>query len=64
MNSGNTDLTSWAEKELRLINHIEVFQNKPAILKKVESRLVALQKSLEEDETDEYNEITYLIHRS
>ena len=40
MNSGNTDLTSWAEKELRLINHIEVFQNKPAILKKVENRLV------------------------
>ena len=49
MNSGNTDLTSWAEKELRLINHIEVFQNKPAILKKVENRLVALQKSLEEE---------------
>ncbi|MBC8296333.1 MAG: hypothetical protein H8E55_11110 [Pelagibacterales bacterium] len=49
MNSGNTDLTSWAEKELRLINHIEVFQNKPAILKKVESRLIALQKSLEEE---------------
>jgi hypothetical protein len=49
MNSGNTDLTSWAEKELRLINHVEVFQAKPAILKKVESRLVALQKLLEEE---------------
>jgi len=49
MNSGNTDLTSWAEKELRLINHVEVFQAKPAILKKVESRLVALQNLLEEE---------------
>ena len=47
MDSDNTDL--WAEKELRLINHIEVFQAKPAILKKVESRLVALQKSLKEE---------------
>jgi hypothetical protein len=49
MNSDNADL--WAEKELRLINHIEVFQAKPAILKKVENRLVALQKSLEEEIT-------------
>jgi len=49
MNSDNTDLTLWAEKELRLINHVEVFKAKPAILKKVENRLVALQKSLEEE---------------
>ncbi len=46
MDSENNDL--WAEKELRLINHVEVFQAKPAILKKVENRLIALQKSLEE----------------
>ncbi len=51
MNSDNTDLESWAEKEFRLINHVEVFQAKPAILKKVESRLVNLQKSLEEEIT-------------
>jgi hypothetical protein len=51
MNSENTDLSIWAEKELKLINHIEVFQAKPAILKKVEDRLVALQKSLEEEIT-------------
>jgi hypothetical protein len=51
MNSDNTDLSIWAEKELKLINHIEVFQAKPAILKKVEDRLVALQKSLEEEIT-------------
>ncbi len=51
MNSDNTDLTSWVEKELRLINHVEVFQAKPAILKKVENRLVALQKSLAEEIT-------------
>lgn len=49
MNSDNTDLASWEEKELRLINHVEVFQAKPAILKKVENRLVALQKSLEKE---------------
>jgi hypothetical protein len=49
MSSENTDL--WAEKELRLINHVEVFQAKPAILKKVENRLIALQKSLEEEIT-------------
>jgi hypothetical protein len=47
MNSDNTDL--WAENELRLINHTEVFQAKPTILKKVENRLIALQKSLEEE---------------
>jgi hypothetical protein len=51
MNSGSIDLTLWAEKELRLINHLEIFQAKPAILKKVEYRLVALQKSLEEEIT-------------
>jgi hypothetical protein len=49
MNSDNTD--PWAEKELRLINHVEVFQAKPAILKKVENRLTALQKSLEKEIT-------------
>ena len=49
MNSDNIDIASWAEKELRLINHVEVFQAKPGILKKVEYRLVALQKSLEEE---------------
>ncbi|MFT4578648.1 MAG: hypothetical protein ACI8PD_001737 [Nitrospinales bacterium] len=49
MKSDNTDLASWDEKELKLINYVEVFQAKPAILKKVESRLVALQKSLEEE---------------
>ena len=51
MNSGNTDLASWTEKELRLINHVEVFQAKPAILKKVENRLITLQKSLGEEIT-------------
>jgi hypothetical protein len=49
MNSDDPDI--WAENELRLINHIEVFQAKPAILKKAENRLVALQKSLEKEIT-------------
>lgn len=48
-NADNIESAAWSENELRLVNHVEVFQNKPAILKKVESRLVALQKSLEKE---------------
>ncbi len=51
MNTDDTEPQLWSEKELRLVNHVEVFQNKPAILKKVESRLVALQKALEKEIT-------------
>ena len=36
----------WLEKELSLVRHVELFQNKPAILKKVEKRLIGLQKAL------------------
>ena len=41
--------SSWSEKELRLVNHVELFQCKPAILKKAENRFFALQKGLEKD---------------
>lgn len=47
-----TDLTpldtpeDWLPKELELISHVEVFQNKPAILKKVESRLTKLKEAM------------------
>ena len=37
---------SWCTKDLQLINHVEVFQNKPAILKKVEHRLVQLKEAM------------------
>ena len=49
MNTDDTMPQPWSEKELRLVNHVEVFQEKPAILKKVEHRLIALQQSLEEE---------------
>jgi hypothetical protein len=39
----------WCTKDLELINHIEVFQNKPAILKKVESRLIQLKEAMVEE---------------
>ena len=35
----------WQPKDLELINHVEVFQNKPAILKKVEARLNKLKEA-------------------
>ena len=41
--------SSWSEKELRLVQHVELFQCKPAILKKVENRFLALQKGLEKE---------------
>ena len=47
----NIESSSWSEKELRLVNHVELFQCKPAILKKVESRFFALQKGLEKEIT-------------
>jgi hypothetical protein len=36
----------WDNKDLELINHVEVFQHKPAILKKVENRLLQLKQKL------------------
>ena len=49
MYSDNSKPSAWSEKELRLVNHVEVFQNKPTILKKVEQRLITLQKALEQE---------------
>ena len=43
----NKRVSTWSEKEIKLVNHVEVFQEKPAILKKVQNRLVDLQKELE-----------------
>ena len=53
-NSDNSKLSAWSEKELRLVNHVEVFQTKPTILKKVEQRLITLQKALEQEITRIY----------
>ena len=39
----------WCTKDLELINHIEVFQHKPAILKKVENRLIKLKEAMVEE---------------
>ena len=36
----------WQPKDLELINHVEVFQNKPSILKKVEVRLKKLKEAM------------------
>jgi hypothetical protein len=36
----------WRSKDLEMISHVEVFQNKPAILKKVESRLTKLKEAM------------------
>jgi hypothetical protein len=36
----------WRPKDLEMISHLEVFQNKPAILKKVESRLTKLKEAM------------------
>lgn len=44
--AGDPDTTFWLEKELSLVRHVEVFQNKPIILKKAENRLIGLQKAL------------------
>ena len=41
--------SSWSEKELRLVKQVELFQCKPAILKKAENRFFALQKGLEKE---------------
>ena len=41
--------SSWSEKELRLVQHVELFQCKPAILQKAENRFGALQKGLEKE---------------
>tara|TARA_B100000686_G_scaffold220077_1_gene227158 strand:+ start:417 stop:1061 length:645 start_codon:yes stop_codon:yes gene_type:complete len=43
------EFSSWSEKELRLVNHVELFQCKPAILQKAEKRFFALQKGLEKE---------------
>ena len=45
----NKRVSTWSEKEIKLVNHVEVFQEKPAILKKVQNRLVDLQKELESE---------------
>lgn len=45
----NFEPSVWSEKELRLVNHVEVFLEKPGILKKAENRLVDLQKTLEKE---------------
>ena len=52
MNLKTTDdieTLSWSEKELRLVKHVELFECKPAILKKAENRFFALQKGLEKE---------------
>ena len=49
LESNNRDVATWSEKEIKLVNHVEVFQEKPAILKKVHNRLVDLQKELENE---------------
>lgn len=49
MGTNNPETQTWSEKEFRLVNHIEVFQNKPAILKKAENRLLDLKKTLEKE---------------
>lgn len=36
----------WNPKDLELIGHVEVFQKKPAILKKVEHRLTSLKEAM------------------
>jgi hypothetical protein len=36
----------WRPKDLEMISHVEVFQNKPAILKKVEIRLTKLKEAM------------------
>tara|TARA_B110000438_G_C15567530_1_gene543908 strand:- start:117 stop:755 length:639 start_codon:yes stop_codon:yes gene_type:complete len=36
----------WRPKDLEMISHVEVFQNKPAILKKIESRLTKLKEAM------------------
>lgn len=36
----------WRPKDLEMISHVEVFQNKPAILKKVENRLTRLKEAM------------------
>ena len=49
LESNNRDIATWSEKEIKLVNHVEVFQEKPAILKKIQNRLVDLQKELENE---------------
>ena len=48
-NADDIESLSWSEKEIRLVKHVELFQYKPAILKKAENRFVALQKGLEKE---------------
>ena len=51
LKSNNKEVSTWSKKEIKLVNHVEIFQEKPAILKKVENRLVELQKELENEIT-------------
>ena len=52
MTKSNSEVVSlaysedWCLKDLEMINHVEVFQNKPAILKKVETRLNKLKEAM------------------
>ncbi len=39
-------LEDWCPKDLEMISHVEVFQTKPAILKKVENRLTKLKEAM------------------
>ncbi len=39
----------WDVRDLKLINHVEIFQKKPAILKKVENRLIKLKEAMSEE---------------
>ena len=50
--SDNSKNSVWSEKELELVSHVEIFQNKPTILKNVEQRLIILQKELEKEITN------------
>ena len=49
LKSNNRDVATWSEKEIKLVNHVEVFQEKPGILKKVQNRLIDLQKELKNE---------------
>jgi len=44
-----SDFEGWCAKDLELINHLEVFQHKPTLLKKVENRLNKLKEAMVEE---------------
>ena len=48
-NSSPSYSQDWCARDLKLINHVEVFQHKPAILKKVENHLIKLKEAMVEE---------------